>query len=240
MIWSEYVRVNSHDCDKNRIVRPTGIFRMVQEAAFLQLRNMNQDETEMQAAGRAYIVSQLGIDVKKPLMMNDSVEVRTWEANSAGAKFMRYYAILRDGEEIVSGECVCALVDINTGRLIRVRDSGYIWGGAGEGRTSSLDAHGAVRRELDYKFVRDFPVLYTFIDRNDHMNNTCYADMLYSAVPECEDKYMTAISISYLRPAKYGDVLKLFAAEEDGVYYVKSVLPSGDVNALAAIKAVKL
>jgi len=240
MVWSEYVRVNSHDCDKNRIVRPTGIFRMVQEAAFLQLRNMDQDETKMHEAGRAYIVSQLGIDVHKPLMMNDSVEIRTWENNSAGAKFMRYYAIFRGGEEIVSGECVCALVDITSGRLIRVRDSGYVIGDAGEGREASLDAHGAVRKELGYQFVRDFPVLYTFIDRNDHMNNTCYADMLYSAIPGAENKFLTAISITYLRPAKLGDALKLYVAEEDGTYYVKSTLPGGDICAVAAIKAEKI
>lgn len=240
MVWSEYVRVNSHDCDKNRIVRPTSIFRMVQEAAFLQLRNVGQDETEMHEAGRAYIVSQLGIDVKKPLMMNDNVEIRTWENNSVGAKFMRYYAIFRGGEEIISGECVCALVDLATGHLIRVRDSGYVIGDAGEGREATLDARGAVRHELCYAPAGDFAVTYTFIDRNDHMNNTCYADMMYSAIPGASNKYMTAISISYLRPAKLGDVLKLYVAEEDGVYYVKSMLPSGDVCALAAIKAEKI
>ena len=240
MVWSEYVRVNSHDCDKNGIVRPTGIFRMVQEAAFLQLRNMDQDETKMHEAGRAYIVSQLGIDVHSPLKMNDSVEIRTWENNSTGAKYMRYYAVFRGGEEIISGECVCALVDIATGRLIRVRDSGYVFGGDGEGREASLDSRAAVRKELDYSRAGDFPVMYTFIDRNDHMNNTCYADMMYSAIPDAEDKYMKAISISYLRPAKLGDTLELFVAEDNGIYYVKSVLPDGAVNATAAIKAEKI
>ena len=237
MVWSEFVTVDSHDCDKNRIVRPTGIFRMVQEAAFLQLRSMGQDETEMHNAGRAYIVSRIGIDMHKPLMMNDKVEVRTWENNSSGAKYMRYYAIIRDGEEIVSGECVCALVDINTGKLIRVRDSGYTYGGEGEGRVPSLDSHGAVRKELDYKPAYTFPVLYTFIDRNDHMNNTCYADMMFSAIPGSADKYMTAISISYLHQARRGETLDISVAEENGTYYVKSVLPDGTVNAIAAITA---
>lgn len=240
MVWSEYVKVNSHDCDKNKIVRPTGIFRMVQEAAFLQLRSVGQDETEMHEAGRAYIVSRLGIDVKKPLMMNDNVEIRTWENNSTGAKYMRYYAVFRDGEEIISGECVCALVDIETGRLIRVRDSGYVFGGDGEGREASLDSRAAVSKELNYAPAGTFPVTYMFIDRNDHMNNTCYADMMYSAIPDASDKYMSAISITYLRPAKLGDVLELFVAIDNGIYYVKSVLPDGTVNATAAIKAEKI
>ena len=235
MIWSEYVTVNTHDCDKRGCVRPTGIFRIVQEAAYMQLCALGQSEEELRRDKRAYIVSNIGIDVKKPLEMCDKIEVRTWEANSSGAKFMRYYSILRGGEEIVSGSCVCALINIETGRLIRVGESGFAFGLGGESRTPSLDCHGAMNKELEYVKVKDYPVLYSFIDRNDHMNNTCYADMMFSALPDCLDKQLTAISISYLRQAKPGDVLELHLAEANGVYYVKSILPDGVLNATAAI-----
>jgi len=237
MVWSEHITVNTHDCDKNGIVRPTGLLRIVQEAAYNHLCSLGQSEAELRRDKRAYIVSNIGIDVIKPLKMGDKVEVRTWENNSVGAKFMRYYAVLRDGEEIVCGSCVCALVNIETGRLIRVGESGFTFGASGEGRTPSLDSHGAMNKELNYVKAAEYPVLYSFIDRNDHMNNTCYADMLFSALPDCLNKQMAAISISYLRQAKKDDVLTLHVAESDGVYYVKSVLPDGALNATAAIKA---
>jgi acyl-ACP thioesterase len=223
MIWSEIQAVNSHDCDKNRILRPTGIFRMVQEAAAHQLTAVGQDETDMHAAHRAYIVSQIGIDVIKPVYMNDSLTIKTWEANSVGAKFMRYYSVLRGDEEVVCGSCICALINTETGRFIRVSDSGYAFGGAGDERVPSLDSHGAMNKALTYKKAADFPVLYTFIDRNDHMNNTCYADMFFSAIPDCEKKYMTGISISYLRQAKLGDVLSLELADADGKYFIRAM-----------------
>lgn len=236
-MWCEHMTVNSHDCDENRILRPTGLFRMVQEAANLHLRSMNQDETEMRRCGKAYIVSTIGIDVKKPIMMNDKLCVRTWEANSSGVKYLRYYSVLRDGEEVAIGNCVCAMIDINNGKFIRVADCGYVFCSEGESRTPSLDCRTAIRKNLDYKYVGDFYVVYPFIDRNHHMNNTCYADMLYSAILDCTKKAMSAISISYMRQARLGDKLLLYVAEEDGKYYVKSVFEDGNVNAAAVITA---
>ena len=236
MIWSEYITVNTHDCDKHGNARPTGIFRIVQEAAYMHLCSLGQSEDELRRDKRAYIVSNIGIDVIKPMKMGDKVEVRTWENNSAGAKFMRYYSVLRGGEEIVSGSCVCALINIETGRLMRVGESGYTFGRSGEGRTPSVDSHGVMSKELEYVKVAEYPVLYSFIDRNDHMNNTCYADMMFSAVPDCVDKQLAAISISYLRQAKLKDVLTLYLAEANGTYFVKSELPDGTLNSTAAIK----
>ena len=236
-MWCEQVVVNSHDCDENRVLRPTGLFRMVQEAAYFHTRSVGQDETDMRRAGKAYIVSTIGIDVKKPIMMNDRLEVRTWEANSSGVKYLRYYSILRDGEEVALGTCVCAMIDINTGKFIRVVDCGYDFSREGESRTPSLDSRAAIRGNLDYKYVGDFNVVYSYIDRNHHMNNTCYADMLYSAIPDCNKKAMSAIAISYLHQARLGDKLKLYVAESDGKYYVKSVLADGNVNAAAVITA---
>ena len=223
MFWSEIQTVNSHDCDRNGIVRPTGVFRMVQEAAAHQLSAVGQDESDMHRAGRAYIVSQIGIDVKSPLRMGDTVKTVTWEANSSGAKFMRYYSILCDGEEIISGSCVCALINTQTGRLIRVSESGYSFGGSGEERVPALDSHGAMKKDLEYKKAADFPVIYPFIDRNNHMNNTCYADMFFSSIPGCENKYMTGISISYLRQAVEGDVLSVELARSGDKYLLRAM-----------------
>ena len=237
MIWNECVTVNSHDCDKNGFVRPTGLFRIVQEAAFFQLHTLGQDETKMHKEDRAYIVSHIGIDVKAPLRMGDRLSVHTWESGSTGVKFNRFYSVTKDGEEVVLGSCVCALIDTDTGRIMRVAESGYTFGTDDEWREPSLSSRSAMNKELCYKEVGKYPVLYAFIDRNAHMNNTCYADMMFSALPDAADKVMTAISVSYLRQAKLGDVLTLELAEQDGVYYVKSVLPDGTLNAVAAIKA---
>ena len=237
MIWSEIVTVNSHDCDKNRILRPTGLFRIVQEAAAHQLSAIGQDEGAMHAAHRAYIVSRIGIDVFSPIYINDLLTVRTWEANSSGAKFMRYYSVLRGGGEVACGACICALVDTETGRIMRLADSGYCFGGVGEERVPLLDSHDAMLKSLTFEKVADYPVLYTFIDRNDHMNNTCYADMFYSSVPGCAEKYMKSISISYLRQAKPGETLQIEHAERDGVDYFKSFLPDGSVCSVAAVRA---
>lgn len=237
MIWRECQKVNSHDCDINSIVRPTGIFRIVQEAAASQLSVMGQDEGDMHRAGRAYIVSHIGIDVKTPIMMGDTITVNTWESGSDGVKFNRFYSIEKNGEEVISGACVCALVEIDTGRLIRVKDSGYVFGTDGAWREPSLQSRAAINKDLVYGEAGRFKVPYSFIDRNAHMNNTCYADLMFSAVPHACEKYMTAISISYLRQAKLGDELLIETAEQNGVYYVKSSFPDKTLNAIASIKA---
>ncbi|MCQ2435712.1 MAG: thioesterase [Clostridia bacterium] len=237
MIWAEQVTVNSHDCDVNSILRPTGVMRLMQEAASDHLYAVGRGESELRADDRAFIVSTISFDVIKPIMMRDKLRVKTWEAGSRGVKFMRYYTVERDGETIAGGECVCALVEISTGKLMRV-DCDALWNSKAETAvyTPELNPHFITDSHATFTDAGDFSVSYSFIDRNDHMNNTCYADMFYGAVPGHDEKCLSSMAVSYVRSAHLGDVLGLSYYERDGVYYMRSCFADGTVNATAKVK----
>ena len=80
-----------------------------------------------------------------------------------------------------------------------------------------------------------FTVPYSFIDRNRHMNNTWYADMLLSAVPDFSAERVSAFCISYLHEAKLGEEFSLCYSFDGEKYTVKSTFADGSVNALAAV-----
>ena len=49
------------------------------------------------------------------------------------------------------------------------------------------------------------PIVYSDLDFNHHMNNTKYADMLCDFIPDMAGRYVSALSLSYLREATFGD-----------------------------------
>ena len=54
-------------------------------------------------------------------------------------------------------------------------------------------------------------VCYSDIDRNMHMNNVKYFDLLFDYIPECENLIMTSCLLNYVKEAAYGKVIEIYS-----------------------------
>lgn len=236
MKWTENYRVNSHDCDENGRARPSAVLRYMQETANLQLHTLGPTDTELLASDRAFILSRLNMSLYVPLHAYEEITVSTWACESHGATFNRCYEIRRNGEIVAEAATVWGLIGISDHKIYRVEDIELPFG---TDEPLELDSPKRVRIPREYNMVLrgEKTVVYGDIDKNRHMNNTNYPDMLCEFIPEIEKKQILSIGIAFAAEAKRGENLKIYTAESDGTYYFRTVRNDGTVNVEAVIMA---
>ena len=61
------------------------------------------------------------------------------------------------------------------------------------------------------------------------MNNTKYPDMICDFLPSMDGKWVTSLSLSYLREAAFGDTMTVHrkAADAESTYLIRTTRPDG-------------
>lgn len=235
MKWSEHYRINTHDCDSSGFVRASLVQRYMQETANLQMLNAGLGPDELRARDMAFLLSRINVSLYSPLVGGDEIDVTSWGCESRGVSFNRCYQIRRAGEVVADAVSVWGLIGISDHRLVKVDE---IEMDIAIDEPLELDAPRRVRipREMNLSLVGERPIYYSDIDMNRHMNNTNYPDMFCDFIPDMENKRVIAMSISYAHEAPLGELLKVYTAESDGIYYFRTVRSSdGLTNAEANI-----
>ena len=234
MKWTENYRINSHDCDSSGKVRPSLILRYMQETANLQLHNLGPTTDELIRDDRAFILSRINMSIYSELHAYDSIEVSSWACESRGVSFNRCYQIKRDGELIAEAASVWGLIGISDRKIYRVEDISL---GFGTDEPLELDAPKRVHipRDITLSLVGERQIVYSDLDRNNHMNNTNYPDMLCDFIPSMKDKHILNMSISFAGEATLGENLKVYMNRAEDQYFFRTVRTDGNVNVEAMI-----
>lgn len=225
------IEVDVHDVDFNGVCRASALLKYIQSAADAQLTDNGMSYDALRDSKRAFIISKIKVEFSDSVRAYDQIEAETFPCVSRGFSFLRCYALYRDGKIIGRAISVWALVDTDTRKLVKVSDFDL-----------NLPVCEPHDMELVYfrmpdvaSLVGEYTVAYADLDRNMHVNNTKYADIFANFLP-LKNKRIESMSISYVNEAKYRDKLTVFLAEENGLYYVRTVRPDGKVNAEAEIK----
>ena len=234
MKWSEHYRVNTHDCDFSGFVRASLIQRYMQETANMQMKNEGPSNEELRERDMAFLLSRINVSIYSPLFAGDEIDVTSWGCESRGVSYNRCYQIRRDGDIIAEASSVWGLIGISDHRIIRV---GEVEMGFGIDEPLELDSKRVrIPRDLNLSLVGERLVAYSDVDANHHMNNTNYPDMFCDFISDMEGRRVITMSISYAHEAPLGELLKVYTAYSDGVYYFRTVRSSdGLVNAEANI-----
>ena len=75
-----------------------------------------------------------------------------------------------------------------------------------------------------------YTVRYSQTDRNRHLHNTCYPDLLLDFLPDVEHRYQTSLSLCFRRDAPLGETFDVYCIDEGEVAYLFTRLPSGEVG----------
>ena len=234
MKWEERYRINVNDTDWSGIVSLSGLFRMMQDTADLQMAGERPSYDELLAAGHAFVLSRIGVSVYAPLTAHEEIRCQTWSVASRGAAFNRCYRILRGGDIVAEATSVWALVGVEDRKLRRVGEVPMHYS-EDEPLELDLPARFRIPPDTPLALVGERTVLYADVDRNGHMNNTRYPDIFCSYLPDMRRRRVISATFSFQSEAPLGETEKIYCGEDDGTYYVRSVRPSGAVNAEAEL-----
>ena len=225
------LKVDIHDVDFNGVARTSALMKYVQSAAQTQLTESGMSYDELRKKNRAFILSRIRMEFTDTIRAYEPLTALTFPCNSRGYSFLRCYKLIKDGLTVGRAASVWALVDTETRGLVRVNDFDL-----------GLDTYDPLDLPLtrivipaELKVVGEYRVNYADTDQNRHMNNTRYPDM-YSQFLPLDGKRIESITISYANEAPFGDILTVERAEENGLYYFRTLRSDGKVNTEAEIK----
>ena len=247
--YLEHFEVSSHDVDVNNNAKPSTITRMMQETANHHMRDRKPTYYELFAEGKSYILTRMNCQMYEPLNPYDKVDVRTWTGVSRGATFKRYYEIMRGDSEVARAYSEWAVVNHNTGRILKVDEVDFSNYEQGEPLEMTIPSKFRFPNDTEFEYVGNKLITYTDCDMNLHMNNTFYQDVLFSRVTNPQDKIVTGYSIRFMKEAALGRTLDIHRAKakdtiDDGAgaeesWYFKNLI-EGNINTEAIINCKNL
>ena len=147
------------------------------------------------------------------------LSVKTWTGGSVPSPsvFRDFTLKTQTGERVAEGEAMLCLYDTKENRLSRVTEDimrPYL----PEQERVFKDAPSKVRPLSYYDLEKPYFVRRADLDFNGHVHNAAYVDIIFEALPE--KTVFSEVRISYLRPIKYGESVKIKTALKDGVSYI--------------------
>ncbi len=228
-----------HDTDASRRLRASKILMYFQETGNIQCREYDIDLDRLRDEhGVGFILSSISIKILRPISAFEEIEVSTWCRKARGFSFYRYFDIRVGGEIVAYASSVWALVDVEKKTLVRAPEDFAPHFPYDEPISpDSLPPRARVARDALLEVVGERKILYSDIDYNNHMNNTNYPDMLCDYVPNMQGKFVSEISLSYLKEAAFGATLAVYRGENpDGAFVFKTENSAGDTCLEAVLK----
>ena len=235
MKWTGEYRVNANDVDRNNVVSVSNLLRYMQDAATSAMEEDGPSYDELMERGLSFVLSRIRLSSYAPLFSHDRIEAQSWACESRGAQFNRCYRILRDGVIVAEGVSVWALVGIADRKLRRVSECNFPYR---QDDMIELDLPPRFRipEDVNLTLTGERTVEYADIDRNGHMNNTRYPDVLCSFLPGgMEGQRVISMGIYFAGEAALGETIKFYAGQSDGVYYMRTVRENGNTNVEAEL-----
>ncbi len=218
MAYSTNLEVMSHDIDTNCNATPSAIVRYFQETVDRNMRNASPSYQVLFDKGLSFIVSRAAFKIYRPIKEYEELAVSTWAVETKSAAFPRCYTIDTGGERVAECVMTWALLDMNEKRLLRGSDFDTSCYGHGELLELPIPSRLRIPKEIEFASAGQVFVEFRDIDRNFHMNNTKYFDLLWGCIPNFEQYYLTDCLINYVGEARLHERLEIFISKAEISY----------------------
>ena len=212
MYYSTHYKTKWHDTDGDGVMRPSALLVYMQETANVQCREYGMDLTDLHhAEGKGFLLSRIMVKIFSPL---------------------RAFAVYRGDEMMALAVSHWALLDIHEKKMIRTTDFRRDFPFGELPDESALPKRVRIPNTLEMEEAGQRTIVYSDLDFNRHMNNTKYPDMICDYLPSMDGKWVTSLSLSYLREAAFGDTLTVYRTPTEGEgegYLIRTKRPDGVV-----------
>ena len=209
--YSLTFKIASFDTDSADRMRLSAVLRYQQEAGEQHLGPAGLGWRDLSSHGIAFVASRWHAAIHRLPILEEEVTLTTWHRDRKGPRFFRCYE-WRDAEGnlLIEGVMQFALVSVTDHRLLRGDEFMALaplpdaWRGvncADPGRFTLTDPIAA----------GNYEVRWSDIDRNGHMNNTHYADLMWDFVPTVwQGRAPTDVELYFAGESRQGDFLSLW------------------------------
>lgn len=229
--------ITGYDVLPDGKLKPSAMLKYMQDAATLDAANHGADYDSLRSEDMIFVVSKVVVKYIRTPVIDDTLEIRTWNSGAQGVSFVRNYVISADGEVIGFATTRWVLVSYSARRILR---PDALFTDVTTNAEEEVDLIPARRLKL----VEGVPALngtykasLTDMDTNYHVNNTRYGDLLVDFCGvDFEGKNILEFEIHFVSELKAGQPVEISANSDGENSYVTAVKEDGQQVFTARIK----
>ena len=223
--FSKDYTITCYEADANKLMRPTAMLDLMQEAAGINATTLGFGYDEMMSSNTAWVLSRINVKFINTPKWREEVNLKTWHKGMSKLFYLRDFILSdKEGNPMVLATTSWLIIDLNTRRLVRNSDLAL--------NDTAMDAIATpadkvvVPVDVEPELVRKHPVTWSEIDPNGHVNNVKYAVWAIDAVkPEdIKERPLKELLINYDAEVMPGDIVKISRVrqetEEGIIYYI--------------------
>lgn len=239
-IYREQFTVTEPQADRFGRAKPSALLYYIQQAAGQHSSLMALDYESLASRHLFWAVSRNRVQVTRLPRLGETLTVETWPMPTTKVAYPRsVVAYDTEGHELFRSISLWVLMDTRTRAMILPGKSGVVVDGTLTG-TELTVPRSLVPHPMEQVSCRT--VGYTLLDRNGHMNNTCYLDWVLDLLPSSfhEQHPLQEFTLCYLSEALEGEQVALHWELTDGpvltvdAHRTQSALPEGKGRVFSA------
>ena len=218
-MYSFKSQVRFSETDHNGKLKLSSLMDYFQDCSTFHSNSVNLSVEHEIENSRAWVVSYWQVEVDRYPLLYENIMTGTFPTGFKGVCGDRnFFMEDEEGNMIVRAKSIWAYVDTSTGRPVRIPEEEALK--YGTDKVFELEDMGRkVKGGSNPELKEPFRVRKEYIDRNEHVNNCRYIEMASEYVRN--ESEVKKIRVSYMKSAKYGDIIYPYVSEEEGKIVVE-------------------
>ncbi len=206
------ITVASFDVYPNSSIKPSALQRYMQQLAREDCDEMGYTYNDMRDINMVFVMTKMGISVKKPVFAYDTLTVRTFNNRISGVTFEREFEFFRDGEKVIHATTQWVIVKYDDRSIVRPKTFPFDIPAHGID-CGSIELPRVIKSDDEQTCIGQRIVRLSDLDENDHLNNCVYSDIAMDHLNDYDRKlqYVQDIKIIFRHEAKLSDALSISA-----------------------------
>lgn len=197
----------------------SALFQLLQDVSGSHCRLMGLSHMRLSQDGLMWVVVRHYAKIARLPLPGEHVTADTWHGGTKHMLFPRYYRLYgADGEQLVEGGAVWAMVDMRERRMKNPADYSLVLPSE---ETGDEPCYQKPITTLPTTGEAEFIVPQEYIDLNGHMNNTRYYDAAEDSIAH-ETAGLTPVEVrtSFIAELPRGASMELHWGHNGGLWYI--------------------
>lgn len=235
----DFVLTPDH-CGMTGRLSPLAVCTLFQAVAAEHAEAIGVGGKAMAQRGEYWLTIHTRVEFCAPAELTDTVTAETWpeECDGRAIRSFRSYRLTRGGVLLARGRTQWAILGADGG-LRQFAQSGFPADFPFAVREGITERPARFRDTLgEEDFVYERRVRATDIDLGHHMNNVAYVRALLDAFPAARlaDGSLASLEVHYAAACLEGEVLRVYAREENGLWSMAVRKADGRAAVLAEVR----
>ncbi|MBQ7901707.1 MAG: hypothetical protein IJ365_07085 [Clostridia bacterium] len=231
-------RIESYDVAPDGTVRLSALFKIFQKIAGDDLDSCGLTYNRLRDEGVVFVLTKMIIRFFDDINVYDDITIITRPRGCKGAIYVRDYDLYKNGIRVAYCTSQWVIIDFNTRKILR---------------PSTIAEKFLLKDDLEniypienkkFKLVCDDmqsadvrKVYYSHMDRNRHMNNTFYPDIVLDYLPDCYKGSYTGktVTIHYTTEITCGEEMEIYTGEFEGSFALMAVNTNNGKEVFSAL-----